>query len=322
MLAISRQNLIKELLQENKSVTIADLAVRMNVTRETIRRDLRAMEQEHELIRTHGGAYILDGVQNDLDISTRQVLKTEEKGTDIAPEELNRLAAEKEQETETRLNCLEEEIRENSRMLGERKQLREETGTLEKTLRELENERNGLAVEKAGLEAEQKQDENRIRNLRNQTGETGEEELRKRKEVWTAEREALLRAAQETGAALEKLEKEERALRAGIDALEKQMPVTDKYVSVVAEVSRPVTVRVPIGCTLDEVVEQAGEITTKDAVYFVGGPMMGRIGSGSDPGNKDNECDSGPSEGSSDRYEEAENFFHRFKTCSVYLLPV
>lgn len=59
MLAISRQNLIKELLQENKSVTIADLAVRMNVTRETIRRDLRAMEQEHELIRTHGGAYIL-----------------------------------------------------------------------------------------------------------------------------------------------------------------------------------------------------------------------------------------------------------------------
>ena len=81
MLAISRQNLIKELLQENKSVTIADLAVRMNVTRETIRRDLRAMEQEHELIRTHGGAYILDGVQNDLDISTRQVLKTEEKKT-------------------------------------------------------------------------------------------------------------------------------------------------------------------------------------------------------------------------------------------------
>lgn len=79
MLAISRKKLIKELLQENKSVTIADLAVRMNVTRETIRRDLRAMEKEHELIRTHGGAYILDGVQNDLDISTRQDLKTEEK---------------------------------------------------------------------------------------------------------------------------------------------------------------------------------------------------------------------------------------------------
>lgn len=69
-------------------------------------------------------------------------------------------------------------------------------------------------------------------------------------------------------------------------ALEKQMPVTDKYVSVVAEVSRPVTVRVPIGCTLDEVVEQAGEITTKDAVYFVGGPMMGNIGTENQPVTK------------------------------------
>lgn len=69
-------------------------------------------------------------------------------------------------------------------------------------------------------------------------------------------------------------------------AVEKQKPVTDKYVSVVAEVSSPVTVRVPLGCTLDEVVAQAGEVTVKDPVYFVGGPMMGRIGSGSDPVTK------------------------------------
>ena len=65
-------------------------------------------------------------------------------------------------------------------------------------------------------------------------------------------------------------------------AIEKQKPVTDKYVSVVAEVSKPVTVRVPLGCTLDEVVAQAGNVTVKDPVYFVGGPMMGRIGSGSE----------------------------------------
>ena len=38
-------------------------------------------------------------------------------------------------------------------------------------------------------------------------------------------------------------------------AVEKQRPVTDKYVSVVAEVSNPVTVRVPIGCTMDDVVK-------------------------------------------------------------------
>lgn len=69
-------------------------------------------------------------------------------------------------------------------------------------------------------------------------------------------------------------------------ALEEHKPVTDKYVSVVAEVSNPVTVRVPIGCTLDEVVAKAGSVTIKDPVYFVGGPMMGRIGSGSEPVTK------------------------------------
>ena len=69
-------------------------------------------------------------------------------------------------------------------------------------------------------------------------------------------------------------------------AMESQKPVTEKYVSVVAEVEHPVTVKVPLGCTLDEVVAQAGNITTKDPVYFVGGPMMGRIGSGADPVTK------------------------------------
>ena len=69
-------------------------------------------------------------------------------------------------------------------------------------------------------------------------------------------------------------------------AVEKKKPVTDKYISVVAEVTKPVTVRVPIGTPLDEVVAQAGEVTVKDPVYFVGGPMMGRIGTGSEPVTK------------------------------------
>lgn len=79
MLAITLRKIIKELLQEHKSVTITNLAAQLDVTKETIRRDLRAMEKDNELIRTHGGAYILEGVQNDIDISTRQVLKTNEK---------------------------------------------------------------------------------------------------------------------------------------------------------------------------------------------------------------------------------------------------
>ena len=79
MLAIARRNAIREQLKENKSVTITELASRLDVAKETIRRDLRSMEDAGELIRTHGGAYILEGVQNNIDASTRRVLKIEEK---------------------------------------------------------------------------------------------------------------------------------------------------------------------------------------------------------------------------------------------------
>lgn len=69
-------------------------------------------------------------------------------------------------------------------------------------------------------------------------------------------------------------------------AWKQNTPVTDKLVSVVAEVKNPVTVRVPLGCTIGEAVELAGEVTTKNAVYFIGGPMMGFIGSASMPVTK------------------------------------
>lgn len=57
-------------------------------------------------------------------------------------------------------------------------------------------------------------------------------------------------------------------------------PVEDKLVSVVGEVEHPVTVRLPLGCTIEEAVREAGEITVKNPVFFVGGPMMGFEGSG------------------------------------------
>lgn len=79
MLAIARRNAIKARLREHKSVTITSLAAELGVAKETIRRDLRAMEESGELLRTHGGAYILEGVRNELDISTRSVLKLPEK---------------------------------------------------------------------------------------------------------------------------------------------------------------------------------------------------------------------------------------------------
>ena len=70
--------------------------------------------------------------------------------------------------------------------------------------------------------------------------------------------------------------------------MEENHPVTDKLVSVVGEVEHPVTVRVPLGTPLSEVVAMAGKTTVKDAVYFVGGPMMGNIGTET-AGDKDYE---------------------------------
>ncbi len=60
-------------------------------------------------------------------------------------------------------------------------------------------------------------------------------------------------------------------------ALELQTPVVDKLVSVVGEVVQPVTVRVPIGASIRDVVAYAGEITVKNPAYLIGGPMMGNL---------------------------------------------
>lgn len=69
-------------------------------------------------------------------------------------------------------------------------------------------------------------------------------------------------------------------------AVKKNIPVVDKLVSVVGEVEHPVTVRVPIGTSIEETVRLAGAVTHPDTVYFIGGPMMGWIGSGSQPVTK------------------------------------
>ena len=69
-------------------------------------------------------------------------------------------------------------------------------------------------------------------------------------------------------------------------ALEYKKPVTSKIVSVVGEVTNPVTVRVPLGCSLRNVVSLAGDITTATPAYLVGGPMMGSIASEEQPVTK------------------------------------
>ena len=56
MLASQRQEKILSLLRANGAVTVADLVARMEVSLETVRRDLLSMEKAGMLKRVHGGA--------------------------------------------------------------------------------------------------------------------------------------------------------------------------------------------------------------------------------------------------------------------------
>ena len=58
---------------------MTQLASTLDVATETIRRDLKELEASGLLIRTHGGAYITDGVQNDISVSARSVIRKQEK---------------------------------------------------------------------------------------------------------------------------------------------------------------------------------------------------------------------------------------------------
>ncbi len=53
--------------------------------------------------------------------------------------------------------------------------------------------------------------------------------------------------------------------------------VTHKFVTVAGEVKTPMTVRVPLGVRVSELVEAAGGATCERPAYLSGGPMMGRL---------------------------------------------
>ncbi len=64
-----RKTRILELLAAFSSVSVNDLADRLHTSRETIRRDLKAMESEGLCVRSHGGAYL---PKNDLPQETAE----------------------------------------------------------------------------------------------------------------------------------------------------------------------------------------------------------------------------------------------------------
>jgi len=79
VLPIARKAKIKEIIAEKKNVTVAELTQLFGLTEETIRRDLKQLEQEGFLTRIYGGAYINDGVLNDVDVNLREHIYVEGK---------------------------------------------------------------------------------------------------------------------------------------------------------------------------------------------------------------------------------------------------
>jgi len=55
--------------------------------------------------------------------------------------------------------------------------------------------------------------------------------------------------------------------------------VVTKFVTVAGLVKNPITVEVPVGVTVKNLIDMAGGFTTDDHVILLGGPMTGRIGS-------------------------------------------
>ena len=59
-------------------------------------------------------------------------------------------------------------------------------------------------------------------------------------------------------------------------------PVTHKYLTIAGAIAAPVTLRVPIGMSIDEVIARAGGATVADFDVLMGGVMMGRLADGLD----------------------------------------
>ena len=60
MLAEERQNQILSLVKLNRSISITEIQQRLDVSRETIRRDLLTLAEQRKIRKTHGGAISLD----------------------------------------------------------------------------------------------------------------------------------------------------------------------------------------------------------------------------------------------------------------------
>lgn len=79
MLALERHRKILEIAKRDGAVRTQSLAVLLNVTEETVRRDLDGLARQGQLHRTHGGATEISMVIREFSRSEREGKQTEEK---------------------------------------------------------------------------------------------------------------------------------------------------------------------------------------------------------------------------------------------------
>lgn len=79
MFALERQKKIMDFLSRDGAVSVSKLSSELNVTEETIRRDLEKLEKNESLRRTHGGAVPIDGTTFELSLEKRKSTNVEAK---------------------------------------------------------------------------------------------------------------------------------------------------------------------------------------------------------------------------------------------------
>jgi DeoR family transcriptional regulator of aga operon/DeoR family fructose operon transcriptional repressor len=79
--ARERQEHIARIVEEHGRARVAELAVRFGVSTVTIRKDLLALEADRRLVRTHGGAIVVDRSRAELAFDVRERLQPDEKAT-------------------------------------------------------------------------------------------------------------------------------------------------------------------------------------------------------------------------------------------------
>ena len=77
--ARERQEHIARIVEEHGRARVAELAIQFRVSTVTIRKDLFALESEGRLVRTHGGAIVVDRSRAELAFDVRERLQPDEK---------------------------------------------------------------------------------------------------------------------------------------------------------------------------------------------------------------------------------------------------